>query len=95
MSHRWIIKGVLTFGLVVALLAGLAVWLQTVVVLFGPQKWRFPLMTLEWPEEITGSVEGKERLELKNLDDQLELRAAAVQAELKKQSTNDESSSRE
>ena len=95
MSHRWIIKGVLTFGLVVALLAGLAVWLQTVVILFGPQKWRFPLMTLEWPEETTGSVEGKERLELKNLDDQLELRAAAVQAELKKQSTNDESSSRE
>ena len=95
MSHRWIIKAVLTFGLVVALLAGLAVWLQTAMVLFGPKNIRFPLMTLDWPEATGGAVEGKERLELKNLDDQLELRAAAVQAELAEQSTNAESSSRE
>ena len=52
-------------------------------------------MTLDWPEATGGAVEGKERLELKNLDDQLELRSAAVQAELAEQSTNDESSSRE
>jgi len=95
MSHRWIIKGVLTFGLVVALLAGFAVWLQTVIVLFGPRNLRFPLMTLDWPEDTGASIEGKERLELEDLDDQLELRAAQVQAELAKQSTNDQSSSRE
>ncbi len=94
MSHRWIIKGILTFGLVVALLAGFAVWLQTVIVLFGPQHLRFPLMTLDWPEDTGTSIEGKERLELKDLDDQLELRAAAVQAELANSSTRDESNSR-
>ena len=94
MSHRWIIKGILTFGLVVALLAGFAVWLQTVIVLFGPQHFRFPLMTLDWPEDTGTSIEGKERLELKDLDDQLELRAAAVQAELANSSTRDESNSR-
>jgi hypothetical protein len=76
-------------------MAGIAVWLQTVVILFGPKNLRFPLMTLDWPEATGGAVEGKERLELKNLDDQLELRSAAVQAELAKQSTNDESRSRE
>jgi hypothetical protein len=76
-------------------MAGIAVWLQTVVILFGPKNLRFPLMTLDWPEETGSAVEGKERLELKNLDDQLELRSAAVQAELAKQSTNDESRSRE
>ena len=51
LSHRWIIKLVLIFGLIFAFLAGLAVWLQTVVVLFGPKDLRFELMTLEWPEE--------------------------------------------
>ena len=52
LSHRWIIKAVLFFGLVVALLSGIAVWLQTVIVLFGPRDLRFQLMTLEWPEDI-------------------------------------------
>ena len=39
------------FGLCVAALAGIAVWLQTVLVLFGPPELRFQLMTLEWPGE--------------------------------------------
>ena len=51
LTHRWIIKSVLVVGLVLAALAGIAVWLQTVLVLFGPQHLRFQLMTLEWPDE--------------------------------------------
>jgi len=51
LSHRWIIKSILIVGLIVALLAGIAVWLQTVIVLFGPKELRFELMTMEWPEE--------------------------------------------
>jgi TRAP-type mannitol/chloroaromatic compound transport system permease small subunit len=75
MSHRWIIKLVLVFGLITALLAGIAVWLQTAVVLFGPQNTRYKLMTLEWPEEEGGFVEGKERMDLEKMEDQLELQA--------------------
>ncbi len=52
LTHRWIIKTVLTFGLVVAAIAGFSVWLQTVLVLFGPKDLRFQLMTLEWPEDV-------------------------------------------
>jgi TRAP-type mannitol/chloroaromatic compound transport system permease small subunit len=51
LSYRWIIKSVLVFGLFVALLSGIAVWLQTVLALFGPKDLRFKLMTLEWPED--------------------------------------------
>ncbi len=50
LSHRWIIKTVLLVGLIVALTAGLAVWLQTVLVLFGPKDLRFDLMTLDWDD---------------------------------------------
>lgn len=63
LTHRWIIKSVLLAGLCVALVSGVAVWLQMVVVLWGPQGIRFPLMTMEWPEEET-KIEGKERLVL-------------------------------
>ncbi len=63
LSHRWIIKSVLMAGLVVALIAGIAVWLQIVIVLWGPADKRFPLMTIEWPEE-EAKLEGKERLVL-------------------------------
>ena len=51
LSQRWIIKTVLLIGLIVAALSGIAVWLQTVLVLFGPKDFRFHLMTLEWPED--------------------------------------------
>ncbi|HET9488971.1 MAG TPA: TRAP transporter small permease subunit [Methylomirabilota bacterium] len=51
LSYRWIIKTILVFGIFTALLAGIAVWLQTVIVLFGPKEVRFRLMTLEWPED--------------------------------------------
>jgi TRAP-type mannitol/chloroaromatic compound transport system permease small subunit len=52
LSYRWIIKSVLVFGLFTAFLSGIAVWLQTVLVLFGPKELRFKLMTLEWPEDV-------------------------------------------
>ncbi len=75
LSHRWIIKTVLAFGLIVAVLAGIAVWLQVAIVLFGPRNARFPLMTLEWPEETGTMIEGKERLDLDKVEDQLEVKA--------------------
>jgi TRAP-type mannitol/chloroaromatic compound transport system permease small subunit len=66
LSHRWIIKGVLVAGLMTATLAGVAVWLQVVVLLWGHERKRFPLMTLEWPEEAGSKVEGKERIKLED-----------------------------
>ena len=80
LSHRWMIKAVLVFGLVVALLAGIAVWLQVAIALFGPKHWRFDLMTIEWPEETGAAIEGKERMELERMDDQLEVQAAKMRA---------------
>ena len=74
------IKSVLVIGLIVALLAGIAVWLQVAIALFGPKHWRFDLMTIEWPEESGASVEGKERMELEKMDDQLELQSAKMRA---------------
>ena len=74
LTHRWIIKTVLVFGLVTAVIAGVAVWLQVVIVLWGPQNIRFPLMTLEWPEEAGTKLEGKTRLELDKMEDELERR---------------------
>jgi TRAP-type mannitol/chloroaromatic compound transport system permease small subunit len=75
LSHRWMIKSVLVIGLVVAVIAGLAVWLQVWVALFGEKNVRFPLMTLEWPEEEGSKIEGKERLDLDKATDELRRRA--------------------
>lgn len=75
LTHRWIIKAILTFGLITALVAGIAVWLQVFVVLFGPQNIRYPLMTIEWPEQQGMMIEGKERLDLSKAVDTLEQRA--------------------
>jgi TRAP-type mannitol/chloroaromatic compound transport system permease small subunit len=69
LRHRWIIKSVLVFGLVVAVISGIAVWLQVAIVLWGPQDVRFPLMTLEWPEEAGTKIEGKERIKLEELEE--------------------------
>jgi TRAP-type mannitol/chloroaromatic compound transport system permease small subunit len=68
LAHRWIIKSVLVFGLIVAALSGVAVWLQVAIVLWGPQNIRFPLMTLDWPEEEGERIEGKERIKLEELE---------------------------
>jgi hypothetical protein len=69
LTNRWIIKSILVFGLIVAGLSGVAVWLQVAIVLWGPQNIRFPLMTLEWPEEAGTKIEGKERIELEELEE--------------------------
>jgi TRAP-type mannitol/chloroaromatic compound transport system permease small subunit len=68
LTHRWLIKSVLVIGLCVAAIAGFAIWLQMVIVLFGPQDLRFPLMTIEWPEEEV-RIEGKERVVLDAADE--------------------------
>ena len=65
LPYRWLIKSVLVIGLVVALLAGIAAWLQVVTILWGSGQLRFPLMTLEWPEEER-KIEGKERVKLED-----------------------------
>ncbi len=65
LPYRWTIKSVLVIGLVLALFAGIAAWLQVATILWGPRQLRFPLMTLEWPEEDR-KIEGKERVKLED-----------------------------
>lgn len=67
LSHRWIIKGILVAGLLVATIAGMAVWLQVAHLIWTDSTKRFPLMTLEWPEEAGSRIEGKERIKLEDL----------------------------
>lgn len=64
LSHRWIIKTVLVVGLIVALIAGIAVWLQVAYLLWGDQTKRFDLMSLDWPDQAGDRIEGKERIRL-------------------------------
>ncbi|MBT4044079.1 MAG: TRAP transporter small permease subunit [Rhodospirillaceae bacterium] len=72
MSHRWVIKTVLGVGLIVALMSGIAVWLQSAMVLFGPKEVRFELMTLEWPEDMGDGVEGYKRMVLEEEETDME-----------------------
>jgi TRAP-type mannitol/chloroaromatic compound transport system permease small subunit len=65
LTHRWIIKSVLVLGLIVALISGVAAWLQVATILWGPRELRFPLMTLDWPEE-DAKIEGKTRVRLED-----------------------------
>ena len=82
LSHRWIIKSFLVAGIIVAILAGISVWLQVAIALFGPKHHRFDLMTIEWPEETGSAVEGKERLDLEKVDDLIEVRKKERKARL-------------
>ena len=50
-------------------------WLQVAMILFGPQNLRYPLMTVEWPEDTGTMVEGKERLDLEKAEDLIEMKA--------------------
>lgn len=77
LTHRWIIKSVLVFGLLTVVTAGLAVWLQVALVLFGDPARRFPLMTFEWPEE-DAKIEGKERVKLEDAPNTLVAPDAAL-----------------
>lgn len=65
LTHRWIIKSILLVGLVIAFTSGVAVWLQMVVVLFGPRNLRFQLMTMDWPEE-----RDDHRIQVEDLDEE-------------------------
>jgi len=65
LSHRWIIKSVFIAGMLVAVLSGIAAWLQVATILWGPKDLRFPLMTLDWPE-VDAKIEGKERVRLED-----------------------------
>ncbi len=56
LTHRWLIKSVLLFGLIVALFAAIAVWLETILVLFGPRDLRFEMMTLKRPGPPAGTL---------------------------------------
>jgi TRAP-type mannitol/chloroaromatic compound transport system permease small subunit len=80
LSHRWVIKGILVAGLTVATLAGIAVWLQTALLLRGDTK-RFRLMTLDWPEEAGTKIEGKERITLEDASGVVPPPMIAVDAE--------------
>ncbi len=75
LSHRWIIKSILFIGIILAIAAGISVWLQVAIALLGPRHHRFPLMTLDWPESDDVKIEGKERLDLAKAEDMLETRA--------------------
>jgi TRAP-type mannitol/chloroaromatic compound transport system permease small subunit len=66
LTHRWIIKAILVAGLTVATIAGVAVWLQVALLIWGAPK-RFALMTLDWPEDEV-KVEGKGRIVLEEAD---------------------------
>ena len=65
LSHRWIIKSVFILGMLVAVISGIAAWLQVATILWGPKDLRFPLMTLDWPE-TDAKIEGKERVRLED-----------------------------
>ncbi|MGY9063257.1 MAG: hypothetical protein ACKVG1_13330, partial [Rhodospirillales bacterium] len=82
LTHRWIIKSFLVLGILVAIVAGVSVWLQITYAMFGPKNTRFPMMTVEWPEQEGGMVEGKERLDFSKTEDVLAKRAAEVKARL-------------
>ena len=47
LSHRWIIKSFMILGFTCALLSGIAVWLQTVIMLFGNPGYRLDSMTID------------------------------------------------
>ena len=49
LSHRWIIKSFMIAGFICALLSGIAVWLQTVIILFGNKSYRLDPMTVDMP----------------------------------------------
>jgi TRAP-type mannitol/chloroaromatic compound transport system permease small subunit len=51
LSHRWAIKSILVFGMLLAAAAGFAVWLQVAFALFGPKNYKFPCYVIEDDEE--------------------------------------------
>ena len=52
LSHRWVIKSFMIAGFICALLSGIAVWLQTFIMLFGRPEYRLKPMTIEYPKDF-------------------------------------------
>ena len=50
LSHRWVIKSFLIAGFLLSLLSGIAVWLQTFILLFGSRDYRLNPMTIDLPD---------------------------------------------
>ena len=67
LPYRWVIKSFLLGGFICALFAGIAVWLQTVICLFGRPDYRFDLMTISWPDEMDQKTKDLQDME-KTLD---------------------------
>ena len=63
LSHRWAIKSILVFGLLLAAVAGFAVWLQVAFALFGPRHYQFPVYVIENDEEKTARREMMENID--------------------------------
>jgi TRAP-type mannitol/chloroaromatic compound transport system permease small subunit len=63
LSHRWAIKSILVFGLLVAAFAGFAIWLQVAFALFGPRHYQFPCFVIENEEEKTARREMMENID--------------------------------
>ena len=63
LSSQGAMSGFNTSGLITATIAGIAVWLQVVFLMWAHQPKRFQLMTLDWPD-ATAKIEGKERMVL-------------------------------
>jgi TRAP-type mannitol/chloroaromatic compound transport system permease small subunit len=80
LGHRWIIKLLLALCFLLVLVAGIAVWLEMFIALFGPRNWRFPLSTVEWPEAAGSTIEGKERLDLEKAEDPVLVKARELAA---------------
>ena len=55
LSHRWVIKSFLIAGFFLSLLSGIAVWLQTFILLFGSRDYRLNPMTIDLPEVQEGN----------------------------------------
>ena len=66
LSNRWAIKSILVFGLIVAALGGIAVWLQTAYALFSKNTINFALYTIEREDEKI-----EKRMMLENIDGSL------------------------
>ena len=51
LSHRWAIKSILVFGLLMSAVAGFAIWLQTGFALFNKRNIQFPCYVIENEDE--------------------------------------------
>ena len=63
LSHRWAIKSILVFGLLLAAVAGFSIWLQVAFALFGPRHYQFPVYVIENEQEKMARREMMENID--------------------------------